>query len=368
MLPLTILLLSGGGLTGSNVMKCLADRRSNLRLIATSDNPREPALFNFDATYLAPRLANGSLEFERRVLEIIERESVDLVVPCRDEDVAWLAGLGERCLSLAPKFLCGAQSAAEIANDKWLSFQFCQKRALPFAPSLLCGDIANAAAFVEQHGFPLVAKPRYGVDSKGIVLLTRLEHVNRAMRLQDYVLQRFLGVREDVDSYLSALERDGIPLFHSFQGNKRSLQALIGPDHGIRHVVCTRNRMSGQAARSIVVDRDIEPRTVGERCAQAFAEAGWRGPLNVQCQLASSGELMIHEFNARFTGATAARLELGFDEVGAAIFAFTGQRINSARQWGKVPDVAFERLSVRAADEGNVRTLAERGEWRRENL
>jgi len=368
MLPLTILLLSGGGLTGSNIMTCLAERRSNLRLVATSDSASEPALFNFDATYLAPRLATGSSEFERRVLEIIERESVDLVVPCRDEDVFWLAGLGERRPDLAPKFLCGAQSTAEIANDKWLSFTFCQKHALPFAPTLLCSDTATAAAFVEQQGFPLVAKPRYGVDSKGIILLTRFEQVLRAMQLQDYVLQRFLGVREEVDGYLNALERDGIPLFHSFQGNKRSLQALIGPDHCIRHVVCTRNRMSGQAARSIVVDRDIEPRTVGERCAQAFAAAGWRGPLNIQCQPASSGELMIHEFNARFTGATAARLELGFDEVGAAIFAFTGQRINPARRWGEVPDVAFERLSVRAADEGNVRTLAERGEWRREIL
>jgi len=366
MRPLTILLLSGGGLTGSNVMACLADRRSNLRLVATSDTPREPALFNFDATYLAPRLVDSPAVFERRMLEIIERESVDLVVPCRDEDVAWLAGLGERRVELAPRFLCGGKSTAEIANDKWLSFHFGQKNALPFAPSLLCGDTANAAAFVEQHGFPLVAKPRYGVDSKGIVLLTRFAQVVRAMQLSDYVLQKFLGVPDEVDSYLNALEQDGIPLFHSFQGNKRSLQVLIGPDQGIRHIVCTRNRLIGQAARSIVVDRDIETRTIGERCAQAFAGAGWRGPLNIQCQPASSGELVIHEFNVRFTGATAARLELGFDEVGAAILAFTGQSIEPARRWRETPDVALERLSVRAADERNVRTLAERGEWRRQ--
>jgi carbamoyl-phosphate synthase large subunit len=280
--------------------------------------------------------------------------------------VGWLADLGERRADLAPRFLCGAKSTADIANDKWLSFQFGQKHALPFAPSLLCGDTANAAAFVEQQGFPLVAKPRYGVDSKGIILLTRFAQVVRAMQLDDYVLQKFLGDPEDVDRYLNALEQDGIPLFHTFQGNKRSLQVLIGPDHDIRHIVCTRNRLIGQAARSIGVDRDIEPRTVGERCARAFAGAGWRGPLNIQCQPAPSGELTIHEFNVRFTGATAARLELGFDEVGAAIFAFTGRSIEPARRWGETPDVALERLSVRAADERNVRTLAECGEWRRE--
>jgi carbamoyl-phosphate synthase large subunit len=188
----------------------------------------------------------------------------------------------------------------------------------------------------------------------------------RAMQRPDYVLQKFLGVPGEVDGYLNALELEGIPLFHSFQGDKRSLQVLIGPDHGIRHILCTRNRLIGQAARSITVDLEVEPGMVGERCAQAFAEAGWCGPLNIQCQPAPNGELMIHEFNARFTGATAARFELGFDEVGAAIVAFTGQSIARALQGRGVPDVAFERLCARAADEHDVRTLAERGEWRRD--
>jgi carbamoylphosphate synthase large subunit len=363
--PLTLLLLSGGGLTGSNIMACLAKRRAGLRLVATTDRPGEPALFNFDVAYLAPRLVDEVAAFERRVLDILERESVDLVVPCRDEDVTWLAGLGERRTDLAPKFLCGSREAAEIANDKWLSFEFCERHALPFAPTLLCGDTANARSFVEEHGFPLVAKPRHGVDAKGIVLLTEFPQVMRAMQRPDYVLQKFLGAGDEVAGYLATLALDGIPLVHSFQGNKRSLQVLIGPDQSLRQIVCTRNFMTGQATRSITIDRAVEPGSIGARCALAFAGAAWRGPLNIQCQPAPNGELMIHEFNVRFTGATAARLELGIDEVGAAIAAFTGRRIADALGWRDLPEIAFERFSVRSADGRNVRTLAERGEWRR---
>ena len=55
------------------------------------------------------------------------------------------------------------------------------------------------------------------------------------------------------------------------------------------------------------------------QCAQAFAGAGWRGPLNIQCQQDTQGTPLIHEFNGRFTGATVDRWLLGFDEVGAAI-------------------------------------------------
>src|SRR5262245_44459477 len=82
---LTLLFLSGGGHTGTNVMASLAARREGLRLVATSDVPDEPSLFAFDAVYLAPRLRDDAPAFERRVLEIVDREAPDLVVPCRDE-------------------------------------------------------------------------------------------------------------------------------------------------------------------------------------------------------------------------------------------------------------------------------------------
>lgn len=364
---LTLLLLSGGGRTGSNVMATLATRRAGLRLVATSDRPDEPALFDFDAAYLAPRLADDAEGFERRVLDVIVRENPDLVVPCRDEDVQWLAGLGERRADLAAKFLCGTQRIAAIANDKWLSYEFCQGHALPFAPTLLCDCAADGSAFVEQHGLPLVAKPRHGVNSTGVVLLTTREQVARAMTRRDYVLQKYLGNPDAVYAYLNTVNLEGIPLFHSFQGDtSHSLQVLLGPDHRIEYVNCIRKRVTGRITRSKTIDHDVEPRQIGDRCARAFAAAGWRGPLNIECKPALDGTLMIHEFNARFTGGTAARRELGHDEIGAAIHAFTGRSIGSALPHLEAPSEAFESLSARAADGRNVRTLAQRGEWSRE--
>jgi carbamoyl-phosphate synthase large subunit len=366
---LTLLLLSGGGHTGTNVMASLAPRRAGLRLVATSDSPDEPALFSFDAVYLAPKLADDVAAFERRVLELITREDPALVVPCRDEDVEWLAGLGERRRDLCAKFLCGARDIAVMMNDKWLSMEFSRKHGLPFAPSLPCidGDDAQTrvGAFVQQHGLPLVAKPRHGVDSKGIVIVTTLAQAIRAMKRPDYVLQEYLGERETLQDYLAHLEQDGVPLFHTFQGVKRSLQVLIGPGGDIEHVVCTRNQIIRHNARSVSLDVEAEPRRIGEKCARVFADAGWRGPLNIQCQPSSTGALMIHEYNARFTGATGARWYLGHDEIGAAIRAFTGRAVAPVFPWAEAPAVALEGLWPRAADRRNVRTLAERGEWTR---
>ncbi len=367
---LKLLFLSGGGHTGTSVMASLSTRRDGLRLIATSDVADEPALFAFDAVYLAPRLAEDPGAFERRILDIVAREAPDLVVPCRDDDVEWLAGLRERRPELRARLLCGARAVAAMANDKWRSYEFAVDRALPFVPSMPCvsevGAAERVAAFAAEHGLPLVAKPRRGVDSKGVLFAMTLPQASRAMARDDHVLQAYLGDPRELDDYLRDVERDGIPLFHTFQGVKRSLQILIGPQGSVEHVVCTRNAVTARNARSITQDDDPAAQSIGERCAAAFAAAGWRGPLNVQCQPDRRGALAIHEFNVRFTGATGARWHIGHDEIGTGVRAFTGHRIDARFPSREAPRAAVEGLWPRAADPASVRILAERGEWTRQ--
>ena len=276
----------------------------------------------------------------------------------------------QRRPELAATLLCGARDIAAMMNDKWHSCEFAVAHGLPFVPSMPCGDDAGATdrvdAFVHEHGLPLVAKPRNGVDSTGVLIVTTRAQARGAMTRRNYVLQKFLGAPDAPRSYLEQVEREGIPLIHSFEGVKRSLQVLIGPQGRVEHVVCTHNKRLRHNARSVSRDDDAEPRRIGEACARVFADAGWRGPLNVQCLPAANGTLFIHEFNARFTGATGARWHIGSDEIGATIRAFTGTAIPSSFPSAEPPAVALEGLMPRAADRGRVRELDERGEWMRQ--
>jgi carbamoyl-phosphate synthase large subunit len=350
-------------------MASLASRRDLVRVIATSDVCDEPSLCTFDAAYLAPNLARDPARFEGRFLEIVAREEPDLVVPCRDEDVEWLAGLRERRPELAPRLLCGVREVAAIANDKWAGHEFARAHDLPFVPSLPTGGVEvsdeRIAAFVDACGLPLIVKPRRGSDGRGVGIVTTRAQAQRAGRREGHVLQRFLGDPGEVTAWLRALAEDGIPLFHTFQGPKRSLQALIGPAGALEHLVCTTNIMSGRNARAVAVDDDPAARAIGERCAAVFAAQGWRGPLNVQCQPDRDGKLAIHEFGLRFTGASGARWLLGYDEIGAAVRAFTGVSLEPRFPARDSPGVAVETLRARAADLEAVRMLAERGEWTR---
>lgn len=359
-----LLFLSGGSLVGRNVLATLAGRRESLTLIAMSSVADEPGLFEFDAAYLAPRTLADPAAYERRLLEVIEREAPDLVVPGRDDDVLFLAALRERRPDLAPRLLVGSLATAEAASDKWLGHAFCRRHGIPFADSLVRGAGRTPAEFVRDCGWPLVAKPRRGFSSRDVLLVTNERQLAHALDRGDCVVQEFLGDPKRVADHLAKVEREGIPLTHSFQGHKHSIQICIAPDGTVVHVVCTQNWRPLPTTKEVIPDPDPDAHALGARCAEAFSEAGWRGPLNVQCQRAASGELRIHEFNGRFTGATADRWLLGFDEVGATIAAFTGHVLPAGAAPQPAATKAFEGLASRAADPLRVAALVRDGVWR----
>ena len=365
MTKLRVLVLAAGTRVGQNILTTLAWRRTEMTLIAVTSIADEPGPFDYDVVHLVPPTA--SPDFEAQLLSLLESERIDLVIPCRDDDVLFLAALRDRSPSLAPRLLCGSAAAALAIVDKGDSARFAVGHDLPFAPSLVApADAGARTAFVRAHGFPLVAKPRRGYASMGVHLISNDAQLARALERDGTLVQKFLGDPETLLRYLAAVERDGVPLFHTFQGLKHSIQALIAQDGTIAHVICLRTMSDRRRSKVVVPDAGGEAPALGERCAAAFAAAGWRGPLNIQCQRDANGRLSIHEFNGRFTGATVERWRLGHDEVAAAIASFTGRAL---APYAITPEVAprevFETVETRGTDPRHAAALARDGVWHR---
>jgi hypothetical protein len=359
---LRLLFVSAGTVVGQKVLATLDGRRDGIELIGTSSVANEPSLFDLDRVHLVPPTLEDPARFERRLLEIVDSERPDLVIPCRDDDVEVLAALGDRRPDLADHLLCGNAATARIVRDKWLSHQFCSERELPFAPSIVGGDRDRAAAFLRTHGFPLISKPRRGFSAQGIHLLFSEAQFARALGDENLVVQAFLGDDARVTDFLAELDACGIPLFHTLQGLKHSIQALVGPGGNVARVICTRNLRAERRSKWVEADDDPATAAMGRSLAEALAAHGWRGPLNIQCQRARDGRLLVHEFNGRFTGATSDRWMLGFDEVGATIELFTGFRFTPATVRSASREV-FESMVARAADPRDVDALARDGVW-----
>ena len=365
MTKLKVLVLAAGTRVGQNILTTLAWRRQELTLIAATSVANEPGPFDYDIVHLVPPTA--APDYESRLLALIEAEQIDLVIPCRDDDVLFLAALHDRLPALTPRLLCGSAAAAIAIVDKGESADFASRSELPFAPSLVGpADAAARAAFARANGYPLVVKPRRGYASMGVHLISNDAQLARALERDGILVQKFLGDPDVVNRYLTAVEADGVPLFHTFQGLKHSIQALIAPDGTVAHVICLHTQSDRRRSKVVVPDTGGEAPALGARCAAAFAAAGWRGPLNIQCQRDAAGRLYIHEFNGRFTGATIERWRLGYDEVGAAISSFTGRKLApNAITPELAPREVFETVETRGADPRHTAALARDGVWRR---
>ena len=122
---------------------------------------------------------------------------------------------------------------------------------------------------------------------------------------------------------LIAPHRDGLPFFFSFPETRLYLtQAVIGPDGSISHLFgALATQVMGQSIR---MERCDQPNLldVGRAYSRALVAEGWKGPVNVQMKCTPTGDFVPFELNGRFTGGTAARTLLGFDEVAEAIARF----------------------------------------------
>ena len=357
-----ILLLSGSSGVGQSVLACLAGRRASIRLAATSSVPNEAAVFDFDAVYLAPETRRQPEAFAARFGEVLANYQPDLVIPCRDDDVVFLAEQRLRAPALARRFLCGDAAVAAAMFDKLESARFSALHGLPFAPTLGANaDYDAARRFAAEHGFPLISKPRRGFASHGVRLILDARQLQKACAQTDHVLQKYVGDADKVRQLAEEIASRGIALFHTLEETKLSIQASISPDGQVTQVFAFDNVMRLGRSESVRIVDDAHLVATGTKWAAAFARAGWRGPLNIQGHRGAGGALTIFEYNGRFTGSTAARALLGFDEVGVALRDWLGLVLAPA---GPVP--AREVIMYpkgRALEPANAERLLREGYW-----
>ncbi len=327
----TVLLLSGGSLVGENVIDALGDRCAALRVVATNTPVWAPNLMRMDRVYLTPPTAADPQAFKAVLMQLVEQERPALVIPCRDDDVQWLAVWAGELRERGVPALVGSAAAAAHLVDKWNSAQFSVANRLPFARSAPAVDPVAVASLLSDVGWPLMLKPRAGFASIGVRVLHQPHQLQAVLGDPMLLVQEYLGSRDALASHLDAIERTGVPLFSSLEEAKYSLQAFIDPaGDTVGHFVTCHAMKRGRSVRiEAWPDADLE--ALVRHTAQAFAAAGWRGPLNVQCQRCPAGRYVIYEYNGRFTGATSARALLGYDEVGLALEQFAGLPIRRSQ-------------------------------------
>lgn len=331
-----LLMMSAGSLVAQNVYDALEGRREQVRITGVNLDADVPRLYRSDRVRLVPRLDDPAFALE--MAKIVEDEQPDLIVPGRDHDIQWLA---DRVAQEPDKWPApvGLPEVIRMMNDKSLSYRWAQAQGLPFVDTLVLDETSREEqdAWVAEHRFPLLAKPKSGFGSLGVRILRRPEHWEalREKAGAGLIVQELLGEAPQWESQMDAFEASietGVPLFFILREEiQYNAQLVLGPQGFCREPMTAISHMIMGRCEYLEPIIDAGFQKLAEAFGQALYEAGWRGIVNLQFRRQDDGSFIAHEMNGRISGGTSARRWFGFDEVRMLIEAFTGKDI------GEVP-------------------------------
>ena len=292
---LTVLVLGVGGNVSQGIMKALALSRLPCRIVAACVSPKSMGLYLADAAHVSP-LAEDP-DFFDWLVEVCRKEGVQAVLS-GTEPVLRVLSMRQEELKEKTGAVCIVSDPAplSIGADKLATYDWLQAKGFPVLPYAPSEDERRLAALVSDNGYPLIAKPRFGRGSEGIVFLGNDDTLRFVSKLENYVVQQQVG---DVLSEYTA---------GSFSDGKGRVLGVI-----VMHRELTQGTTSWARLGRFPEIRDQ---------VTAIAEAlRPRGPCNMQFRVTKEGAYCF-EINVRFSGTTPIRARWGFNEVESALRQF----------------------------------------------
>lgn len=276
----TILITGVGGGVGQSIIKCL--QGSDLRVIGADSDPTAAGLHaGIDAGYIVPE-ARDEADYIARLLDICERERVNLIFPGHDCELMPLSRHAAEFAWIGTRVAVSRPEVIALCDDKRETARFLEGIGEPYPETWPLGSITAWRQ-------PVVLKPQTGgARSKGVFVCRDPQAFARAVKLCD-------------------------------PGNTVVQELIEGPEYTCGSV-CLDDKVYGPIImRRVLRDGDTHKAFV-ERSSmidglirRVLSNLGPFGACNVQLRL-RDGIPYIFEINARCSGTTACRAIAGFNE------------------------------------------------------
>jgi carbamoyl-phosphate synthase large subunit len=285
--PLTVLVSSAGRRVElvRSFRRAVSELTPGGRVLAIDSSWYSSAYHEADEGFLVPRISDP--DHVPRLLEICEREGVDLVVPTTDREwPVWSAHVGDFAAAGTTVAVSSPEVLA-IASDKQRTNEWLTANGFP---TVRQGRPAEALADPASWPLPLMAKPRFGSASEGVGLVrTRAE-------------LEIVAARDAAGASL-ADGRPGDLLVETVATGVEHTIDVIVDRSGLCLCAVPRKRLEvrgGEVSKGVTVR---SPELIELAHGMAKALPGPYGVLNFQVFAdPSTGELAVIEINPRFGG------------------------------------------------------------------
>lgn len=302
-----------GGGVGQSVLRALRLSSLPLNIIGFDPNPWSAGLYTCSKGYTIPHSSSAS--FVESLLEKLRSERVKVVIPGSDPEVMAIARAREEFISAGIFPVTGTAAAVHLCRDKLAGCKFFRELGIPFART---APAKEAFSLGDEAGFPLIVKPVGGSASRGISIAFNKEQLRQQLVGGDKIVQEYLvpeswGKRQN-ELTASDVYENGILR----QTDEISIQMLFDHEGNFLGKFTSRNVLRDGVP--MLIDPIASPQAEGiaYKMASLLVEKGYIGPCNLQCKVTERGPIFF-EINPRFTGITAVRAAMGFNEVEAIL-------------------------------------------------
>ena len=302
---MNILLTCVGSGVSESVLKSLRKSMisTTINIIGTCADTYEEGVYLSDKFYKIPSI-NEKDKYISSLLEICEKENIDLIIPGIDLELEMLSV--EKSRFKCP-IVVSSPLICQIALDKYLCSQYFTKHNLPFVETYLLSDAKKQ----KELNFPLISKPITGNASHGIHLISSLEELVSLTYPKDsdnmYIVQTYLSNEENPNKII--------------QKDELSVQYYVSKDGYILGKFMSINRLKNGIPIQVVPFNNKNVEMVCNNVVNVLVKDGLVGPINIQGKLINE-EFIIFEINARYTGITDIRNSMGYKEVDAVIYDY----------------------------------------------
>lgn len=180
----------------------LVQRGKDYRIIFTDTDDLDPVRFFCDSFYLIPSCEDP--KWEQELVNIIEKEKVNLIIPWNDKDILKLNSIRATLKTRGVDVALPSPEVVELFNDKLQTAKWLEKEGLPFPETFFLKE--HEILELSPISFPIIVKPRFGQGSLNVELIQNSNDFKSwiAKRKGDYLLQEYIeGTEYTVDVFQS---------------------------------------------------------------------------------------------------------------------------------------------------------------------
>ncbi|QUI21951.1 ATP-grasp domain-containing protein [Vallitalea pronyensis] len=280
-----ILVTGAGAVLGQAIIKSLKSSHIDLTIVAVDPSPLAVGLYWADKHYLVPMAVEP--RYMDEVYKILQIEKPDVLFIGTDVELLIYAQYKKEIeRTFGTKVIVSDTSVIEIADDKWLTYNFLKNNGLDYPESCLPG---GEIELVKKVGFPLIVKPRVGARAVSVKKVNTIKALEAAIKdVKNPIIQECVGT--DDSEYTAGV--------------------LVFNDMAKSSIIMRRDLRDGNTFRAYA-----EPYSPLNKYVEKVAEKlKPYGPVNLQFRI-SGRKVKIFEINSRFSGTTHFRTLSNVNEV-----------------------------------------------------